>query len=536
MTERLRFTNGRLRTMDAGRPVATDLLVEDGCIVEALDGGAGVPAESDWRVVDLEGATVLPAFTDGHAHLTRTGLRLLDLDLDGVGGVEEGLDLLASAARAADRPVIRGWGYDETRSERPLTARDLDRVTDRPVFLGRVGDLAALVNSAAMELLGVPEGMAGVLRADGGELSGWLTGQAYHYALRQLHRLLGEEERREALDAAVAQALAAGVTCVHAIEGSRFGQLMGGRMEPNHDLERLLAADLPLDLVPFDTQIHGLGDLGRIARAGLRHAGGDLQVDGVLGPGAVEGVARAALSLPYADGVGGRGRLLITCERLRELMVVAVDQGLQLAVHAIGDRAIALVLDAVEDVRRERSDVADMRLRLEHGLLPAESDLERAARLGIVFSVQPATELLFGGRRGCYADLLGELRVRQTNPLRELAAAGVRLAGGTASPLAPLNPLLGIAGAALHPFEGHRLDREAAFALYTTGAAWAAFEEDRRGRLRPGFLADLIALDPDPFQLPAERLSEVRVIRTWRRGREVFRLRERRPGDLVPTG
>ncbi len=522
--------------MDAARPVASDLLVEDGLIVDVLGPGTELPTESSWQVVDLEGATVLPAFSDCHLHLTQTGLQLLDLDLSGVGSVEEGLDLLAAAARAGDGAMIRGWNYDDTRSGRPLTAHDLGRVTDRPVFLGRVGNLASLVNAAAMELLGVPEGMAGVLRDAKGELSGWLTGQAHLYALRELHRWLGEEERRKALDAVAAQALASGVTCVHAIEGSRFGQLMGGRTEPNHPLERVLAAHLPLDVIPFDTQIHGLGDLGRIARAGLRHAGGDLLVDGTLGPGAIEGVARAALSLPYTDGIGGRGQLLATRERLRELVIVAVDQGLQLALHAVGDRAITLVLDAIEDVKRERPEVTNARLRIEHGVLPAESDVERAARLGIVFSVQPATELRFGGRRGHYADLLGELRVRRTNPLRELAAAGVRLAGGTASPLAPLSPLLGVVGAVLHPFEGHRLDREAAFALYTTGAAWAAFEEGRRGMLRPGFLADLVALDPDPFQLPVERLPEVQVSRTWRRGREVFRLPARRQGDLVPTG
>ncbi|HXX37038.1 MAG TPA: amidohydrolase family protein, partial [bacterium] len=333
---------------------------------------------------------------------------------------------------------------------------------------------------------------------------------------------LGGEERKAVFEAAARVAVAAGVTNVHAIEGDAYRQLLGDPAEENRPLADLLALDLPLSITPFDNQIRSLADLDRVEARGVRHVGGDIFVDGVLGAAYMPGVARAALSAPYADGMGGTGHLLLSRETLAQLVQGAAARGQQVSVHAVGDRAIATVLDVLEQVASAGVDVPALRFRIEHGTLPADPDIDRAARLGVIFSMQPVFELRAGGPGRSFERRLGPERVTRTHPLRRLVSAGVCIAGGSDSPANPVAPIQGIRAALQHTRPDSRLTTCEVVAMFTRNAAFAAFQEGDRGAIREGGVADFVVLSDDPLRVAADAIEGIRVVETWHRGARVF--------------
>jgi predicted amidohydrolase YtcJ len=278
---------------------------------------------------------------------------------------------------------------------------------------------------------------------------------------------------------------------------------------------------LPVDVVVLDSQLDGPADLRRIVREGHRVAGGDLFLDGVLGAAYIPGMARAALDEPYSDGEGGAGHLLLNDGTAESFLRAAALEGVSLGAHAVGERAIAQFLDCWETVLTDYPEARSLRPRIDHGILPRQTDISRAGELGVVFSMQPVFESRSGGSNGQYAQRIGQERARRTHRFRSLLEAGVVLAGGSDSPVNPIAPLDGIRAAVGHSVEEERLTPLEAIGMFTSGAAYASFLEDDHGALKPGFVADLVVLDADPTD--PKQLPTCQIVATWHRGREVFR-------------
>jgi predicted amidohydrolase YtcJ len=477
-------------------PGADALLIQDGRIaslgrtrelIEVLDSSA--------RVIDLKGQTVLPGFIDTHVHLAETGLLRQGLDLSPAENIGQALEMLVDAfPNRSHAGFFRAHSFDPSLmpEDRYLTRKELDAISSQvPIFVLRRDGHSCVVNTAFLRHCELSPDASGVeVDVHTGKPTGTLRALALERARVCRHRLLGEENRSEAIWEACRQAVRRGVTTLHAI---------CGRIE-DVDLLGRLVGELPLEVVPYPNTM----DLGTVVGRGWSRIGGDILVDGSLGS------HTAALSRPYADRPEEHGHLYHAREHLVDFIGRAHSAGLQVAMHAIGDQAIEELLAAFEEVLGNHPR-EDHRHRIEHAELLRPGQIERIARWGIVLAVQPAFEAFWGGPEGMYASRLGPERVCQTNPFRQLQDAGIVIAGGSDSPITPIDPLAGMAAAVGHPNPRHRLSLVEAVRLFTSGGATAAFQEEQKGLLREGLRADLVVLSRDPRRVSAEGLGRIPI-------------------------
>jgi hypothetical protein len=283
------------------------------------------------------------------------------------------------------------------------------------------------------------------------------------------------------------------------------------------DLQVLLdqRARLPVDVTPIPAST----DLSAAIGAGLSAIGGDLPVDGSIG-------ARTAwLADPYLDEEGGTGASYFADDELAEFFHGAHGAGLQVGVHAIGDRAIDQVLSAWERVyhaldSRDRRHFRARRHRIEHFEVVSASQVERAAMLGLAASVQPSFDAVWGGAGGLYEVRLGARRAAAMNPFRSMLQRGVEVGVGSDAPITPLDPMAAIEALESHHDGAQRLTRAEAIRLHTIGSARLGHQEDKKGALAPGMHADLAVFDADPFEEPS--LAGLRPVLTVSLGREVY--------------
>jgi predicted amidohydrolase YtcJ len=477
-------------------PGVDAVLIRDGLIaslgrarelIRGLDGSV--------RVIDLGGRTVLPGFIDSHVHLAETGLLRQGLDLGPAGHIDEVLEMLSGAFPVRSHPdFFRAHSFDPSlmREGRYPTRGELDAISSVvPIFILRRDGHSCAVNTAFLRHCPLSPGIPGLdLDARTRQPSGILRAEALERARACRNRLLGEEDRIEAMRQACRQAVRRGVTTLHAI---------CGRME---DIDRLqlLREELPLEVVVYPNTT----DQETVISRGWPRIGGDILVDGSLGS------HTAALKEPYADRTGDRGCLYLDRGELADIIKPAHSAGLQVSLHAIGDRAVDELLTAFQMALGDHPR-DDARHRIEHAELLHPDQIERIARMELILSVQPAFEAFWGGADGMYARRLGMDRSGKTNPYRQLLAAGVRLAGGSDAPITPIDPLAGVAAAVARSDPEHRLPVEEAVGLFTAGGARAAFQENDRGLLREGLRADLAVLGRDPRRVPAEEIGTIPV-------------------------
>jgi predicted amidohydrolase YtcJ len=489
-----------------GLPPAGEWLLVDGRHVQRV--GSGDPPEAD-RVVELPGATIVPGFVDTHVHLTWTGLAIGDGEVAAAGSKQELLALARGRAAAGPDPVIVLSGFDETRWDVPTlpTADELDAITGRPLVIRRADGHLALANVAALTF-------AQAFEVDGCErdVDGRPTGKVTREANRRVGRWAAEmrsEHRIEELQlAAAALAASAGVTSIH--------QMAMPLEDGFRDLEVFLRHRdrLPVDAVA----VAATTDISRAMDLGVTSIGGDLPADGSVG------ARTAAVAEGYVDGQG-EGVLYFDDGELTEFFHDGHNAGLQVGIHAIGDRAIEHVLAAWEHVyrsldSRERRHFRARRHRIEHFEMPSVGQVERAAVLGIAVSVQPAFDALWGFPGGLYEQAVGPLRADAMNPFRTMLNRGIVVGAGSDSPVTPLDPWLAVAAMELHHDAGQRIGRLEAMRVHTAGSARLAHQEDKKGVLEPGHHADLAVYDVDPFEIPDVR--GLRPILTVSLGREVF--------------
>lgn len=502
MTADVVLLAGRVRTMDAQRPLAQGLAWRAGRLVAVGSRDEALAWSGPrTRVIDVPSACALPGFHDAHLHLTQHGLELEQVTLADAGSLDEGLARVAqAAARTPEGHWILGAGFALQRwGLRGLDRRDLDRVAPRhPVLLRSQDHHSAWASSAALALAGVdaatpdPDGGVVVRDADG-EPSGLLLEAAFEL-VRDVVPQPDAAALGRALDAAGRDLAARGITTVHhmAAEPSAYWRAIATRAS------RADGRRYPLRVwaaIPH-------ADLEHAAAIGLAggHGGDHFVVGGAkfFADGAL-GSRTAWMLEPY--GEGGVGMVEDGPELLRERFALAARAGFAPVTHAIGDAANRAVLEALE-ATEPAWRAAGLRPRIEHVQHLHEAEVPRLARLGVVASMQPI-HLTFDA--ASLRALLPD-RLDRAYRTRELLDAGVPLAFGSDTPVASPDVFAGLRaavdrrgadGAVLGA--GQALTAEEALRAYTTGAAYAIGREGRSGMLREGYDADVVLLDHDPI-------------------------------------
>ncbi len=484
MGERLVLRGGQVVTGTTGATgasgtAASAIGIDDGRVAfvgsddqaEAWIGtGASAPT-----VIELADALVAPAFVDSHVHTVRTGFALTGLDLTGLESLGACLDAVAAFAAAhPDDGVVVGQGWDETgwSEPRPPTGAELERAAPgRRVYLTRVDSHSSVISPALASL--VP----GLTAVPGWSDDGRVERDAHHAVRNTLETLIGDHDRLEAARTACRAMAAHGIAGFHENAAPHIGP------ESEIELVRQAAVETGLDAVVYWGELMAIDTARRLGVAGLA---GDLVADGAFGS------RTAALSTPYTDASHTCGHAYVSAEQVRDHVVACTQAGIQAGFHCIGDAALDAIGEGFARAAETLGAAAVRRAhhRLEHVEMPSATTIAVLADLGVVASVQPMFDALWGGPDHMYAARLGE-RWRETNPLRDLHDGGVVLALGSDSPVTGLDPWAAVRAATCHHNEKQRLTSAQAFGAHTRGGNLAARWDDVAGTLSPGAPADL---------------------------------------------
>jgi len=521
--------NGKIYVMNDDNATVEALAIQDGKIVATGTNDQIKQLYESRTTIDLQGRTVIPGLTDAHAHMLGLGTSMLILDLVGTTSAEEIAGLVSEEVRDVEPgDWIRGRGWDQNhwpdREFPDYTV--LDRVApDNPVYMRRVDGHAAWVNSDALERAGItrdtpdPEG-GRIIRDAGGNPTGVLIDTAMELVEDEIPEY-SRAQKREALQLAIKECLSYGITGVHD---------MGMGLETidiYRDIIRSRDAAFRLYVTiggTGETWEHFLqrGPVKGQSRNMLTVRAIKLYSDGALGS------RGAALIEPYSDEPDNNGLLLTTEDEIYDVTVLALENGFQVCTHAIGDRGNRVVLNAYERAL-QRIPAHNHRLRIEHAQVVHPDDFMRFKEYGIIPSMQPihCTSDMFWA-----VDRLGEERARGAYAWRTFIDQGSIIAGGSDFPVEPVNPLLGIFAAETRQdenfepeggwFPEQRVTREEAFKMMTTWAAYASFEEDIKGTLEPGKLADFVIYPEDVMTVNESELLQIRPDKTVLGGTVVY--------------
>jgi hypothetical protein len=527
--------NGRIITVDEQRPVAQALAAASGKIL-AVGSNADIAPYigSSTEVIDLAGQVAIPGFIEGHGHFTGIGQNRIELDFMNTASWDEIVDMVArAAATAKPGEWISGRGWHQSKWTRPPepnvegfpTHASLDKVSPQnPVVLIHASGHAAFVNKMAMEISGITretkEPAGGEVLKDGaGNPTGLMRETAQGLVKRPV---LTEEDIRRQLALADEEVISRGITSFHDA-GSPFAtidivrkMIDEGRMhvrlwmmirEPNASLKQSIGR----------YRMIGYGN-GQLTVRAIK-----VTADGALG-------SRGAWLLePYSDKPDSTGLAPAAVKTLPETARIALDENLQLCVHAIGDRANREVLNIYEEAfRNSNRDGKTLRWRIEHAQHLNPADIPRFGMLGVIASMQPihaTSDAVFVPER------LGAKRSEEGAYVwQKLMMTGAVVNSGTDAPVENVDPISNYYAAVTRRLEDgrtfypdQRMSRMEALRSYTILNAFAAFEEDVKGSLAAGKLADITVLSKDITSVPDEEIKSTRVTYTIIGGRIVYR-------------
>jgi hypothetical protein len=534
--------NGNIHTMNPAMPRAEAVAVIGSRIVDV----GGDDEIRKWvgagtRVVDLDGRLVLPGFNDAHVHFYQGGRSLASVQLRSARGPEEFRERIAAFAAQlpAGRWILNGeWDHENWSPARLPTRQLIDGVTaGHPVFVSRLDGHMGLANTLALKLAGIdrrtPDPPGGVIvRDEQGEPTGILKDAA----LDLIEKLIpepGRDEIADAIRAAMRYAAANGVTSVQEMASSSDASFAGQKLR--QDVFAVYEDLLHNGELTVRISVHRpLALWEQLAMLGISAPFGDekLQIGGLKGyaDGSL-GSSTALLFHPYLDAPRTSGLFvedMIPLSRAQERINGADAAGLQVAIHAIGDRANKTVLDLYEEAER-RNGPRDRRFRIEHAQHLRREDIPRFAALGVIASMQPI-HLVDDGR---WAEKrVGPEVIKGTYAFRSLLDSGAMLAFGSDWPVAPMIPLRGIAAAVTrqtadgkHPngwIPEQKIGVEDAVRAFTMGSAYASFDEKMKGSIEPGKLADMVVISADILSIPPEEIASTHVVMTVFDGRVIY--------------
>ena len=532
LTADLVIVNANVHTMDKDRPAARAIAVLGNKIV-AIGTNAEINAlvDAHTKVIDAGGKLVMPGFNDAHVHFTEGGFQLSLVDLRDAKSPEEfAARIKAFAAKLKKGEWVLGgrWDHENWKPNNLPTKELIDAVTpDNPVFVQRLDGHMGVANSLALKLAGIDKNTkdveGGMIVRDAG---GNPTGVLKDAAMELLTRVIPEpsfEQKFQAALAATNYAASLGVTSVQDMSAnSSIGVYQ--ELLRQGKLKTRIYAGAPLV------------EWKRYADAGVHYAFGSE----MLRLGTLKGYADGSLGSttawffePYMDSPNTSGLPREEMQgplpnKMFELVSAADKHNLQVMIHAIGDRANAGVLDIYERTFKEDGD-RDRRFRIEHAQHLRQQDIPRFGQLGVVASMQPV-HLTDDGRWA--GKRLDEKRLKGTYAFRSLLDSGAHLAFGTDWAVAPLNPFFGVLAAVTRQttdgknpngwIPEQKITLEEAVRAYTAGSAYAEFQENIKGTLTTGKLADFIIVSDDIFTGPPLKMLQTRVLTTVMDGRVVY--------------
>ncbi|MDT5235647.1 MAG: hypothetical protein QOF47_1634 [Mycobacterium sp.] len=481
--------NGRVHS--PAMPDATAMAVSDGIVAWLGSDDVGRQQFPDAQIIDLDNGFVAPAFVDSHVHLTATGLTLAGLDLRNATSLRHCLELIGDYARTHPDGPIWGHGWDESawpEQTAPSTS-DLDSVVgDRPTYLARIDVHSAAATSALRRL--APR----LADAAGFDLQRPLTSDAHHLVRAGARDRLTPQQRHHALLVALDAAAASGIVAVHECAGPDIGGL--------DDWHGVRDADHGVEVVGYWGEHVTTAEQARelIDATGASGLAGDLFVDGALGS------HTAWLHQPYADAPDCCGNTYLDTDAIAAHLYACTEAGVTAGFHVIGDAAATAVVTALEGVVDHFGAPAVARCghRLEHLEMITDDQAGLLGSWGVIASVQPNFDALWGGEHGMYAQRLGLDRSTGLNPLALLASQGVPIAFGSDSPVTDINPWATVRAATRHHTPGSAISARAAFAAATRGA-WRAggVLDGITGTLVPGAPASYAIWEADEFEVSA---------------------------------
>lgn len=513
------FWGGAIYTADDSRPTVGAVAIADGRIVFAgPEAGASIWMGPETRIIDLNGGAMYPGFTDSHVHVMGVGQRERNLNLDDVLSVAELVARVeTAAAEAAPGTVVYGRGWIETHwpEGRFPNRQDLDAVSpDNPVILTRADGHALVANSAALEAAGITRDS---VAPAGGEIlfdeAGEPTGMLIDTAMYPMGELVTEPEGAERGDiyAEGAMRLASlGWTGAHDMSVPYTDvDIIEGLAEADRLPIRTYLSLNPDGYAWLAPQAPRIADDGRVITRAIK-----LYMDGALGS------RGAALLEPYADRPETSGLAIAEADETIGVMTQALREGVQVNVHAIGDRGNRHLLDWVEEalsqVPEDERALTDHRWRDEHSQIIDPADIPRFAELGVIASFQPSHAI---GDLHFAPDRLGDDRLVGAYAWQSLLDAGAHITGGSDAPVEQGDPRIefyaAVARADLTGFRGENwhaeeaLSREDALKFFTLWPAYASFREDELGSIEEGKRADFTIFSADIMTIPAEDILTV---------------------------
>ncbi len=498
------------------------------------------------QVVDLGGHFVMPGFNDAHVHIANAGFQMLDIDLTGSRSLQEMQQRIAARAKtAAPGAWLTGRGWDQTKWAEPRlpTRHDLDAVTgDHPAIFGRVDGHISVANSAALRAAGITAKteapFGGAIDHDAkGEPTGILRETPAEELVVSKEPEPSLATRRRALELALHDAARSGITSVQdnsvTVPSGRVSQWANFLTMRDMEIEGKLPVRV-CEWLPFDERLDLLEQhraLGSPQDPMLHTGMLKAYMDGSLGS------HTAALLAPYNDEPKNSGIAQYEQPKLDQMAAERAAAGFQMGFHAIGDRAVQMALEAFADAERfveQRNPEAPQarrpggfRFRVEHAQVVAPQDFARFRRLQVIASMQPnhlLTDMNWAMSR------IGPERAKYSYAWKEFLKNHVVLAFGTDYPVEPITPFRGLYAAVTRKNEAgtkeydpeQKISIDQAIAAYTTGAAFAEFEESEKGRLAPGFLADFVVLDRDITKVAAPEILQTKVLRTVVGGKTTY--------------
>ena len=518
----LMITDATILTVDEQFSLADTLVISNGSVVAVGDASLRSTYAAE-TVLSLDGATVMPGFNDSHSHIHSYARHYIPMaGIDSIAAIQKAVRAKAATLPAGSWITGYGWSEDElAEGRRPLRA-DLDAAApDNPVLLTRAGGHSAVASSLALELAGIDESTP---QPDGGVIELGTDGQL-NGIIRERQDLISklvpeatEAELRESLTASLKALLPLGITSV----------TQASDQLERWPLWRSIYADKGSELPRASVQMHWQTDAAMARFKATAEQGVDtrrlrLGPIKIFADGGFTGPA-AFTKEPYRGEATYRGYLNMLESELRSQIDRAHRAGWQLGIHAIGDAAIELTVDALTD-SLNRAPRADHRHYLNHfSMRPSDATMATMARNGIAITQQPNFTYTLAGRYSAYLD---GWRLEHNNPLRSPMDAGVFVA--ISSDILPIGPLVGLYAATTRTgMDGRVYGADEAISMaeaitaYTHGGAWLSFEETYKGRLAPGMVADFIVLDGNPLETAPDKIMSLKVLETWIDGKRVW--------------
>ncbi|MDQ3221486.1 MAG: amidohydrolase [Acidobacteriota bacterium] len=527
VTADLIIINAKVHTMNTSQPSAGSIAVIGNKIIAVgSDAVTKVFIGSKTKVIDAKGKLVIPGFNDAHVHFLEGGFQLSAVDLRDAKTPQAFVERIKNFAAKLPkgRWILGGkWDHENWTPNNLPTAAMIDAVTpDNPVFIDRLDGHMALANSLALNLAKVDKNTKDV---DGGEIvrdaAGNPTGVLKDSAMGYVAKVIPDfsfEQKLEAATAATEYAASVGVTSVQDMSaGTDIGVYQ----------ELMRQGKLK-------TRIYGcspLSDFARWEKTGVRYAFGDA----MLRVGCLKGYSDGSLGSttawffePYRDAPNSTGLASDEIPKMPEMIVSADKAGLQIMIHAIGDRANATVLDNFAKAE-QRNGSRDRRFRIEHAQHLRQDDIKRFGGQKVVASMQPF-HIIDDGRWAWKR--LDEKRLKGTYAFRSLLDSGAVLAFGSDSPVAPLNPLLGVYAAVTRRtlddknpngwIPEQKISVEETVRAFTHGSAYAEFQDNMKGTIEAGKLADFVILSDDIFTIDPVKIRDAKVLTTVMGGKVVY--------------